>query len=87
MNSIIIGYIIAINIFAFIQFGMDKSRAVRQQWRISEKRLLGTALLGGSVGSWLGMKAFHHKTLHAKFRIGLPLIIFVQGALLTYLLM
>ena len=78
MQTLFIFYLIVINAYAFYQFGVDKSRAINHQWRISEKRLMRTALLGGAVGSWLGMKTFHHKTLHPKFRSGLPLIVLSQ---------
>lgn len=71
-------YLICVNMLAFTLFGMDKSRAVRRQWRIPEKTLLLTALIGGSLGAEAGMLCFRHKTKHARFRIGIPAVIIVQ---------
>ncbi len=77
MNYILI-YLLAINIATFLTFGIDKWKAVNNRWRIREAALLGLAVLGGSIGAWLGMKVWHHKTLHKKFKYGIPLIIVVQ---------
>ena len=71
-------YLIFINIIAFCAYGIDKKRAVRNQWRISEKALLGLAVLGGSIGALLGMKVFHHKTRKAKFFVGVPVILVTE---------
>ena len=60
---------------------MDKWKAKRSKWRISEATLLGLAVIGGSIGAWLGMKVWHHKTMHKKFKYGLPLILIVQIAI------
>lgn len=57
---------------------VDKKRAIRNQWRISEKALILIAIIGGSIGSYLGMQQFRHKTKHSKFKFGIPIIIFVQ---------
>ena len=73
-------YILIINIAAFILYGIDKVRAKRGEWRISEKSLFLVALIGGSVGAIVGMHVFHHKTRHWYFRIGLPLILILQIA-------
>ena len=73
-------YILIINIAAFILYGIDKSRAKRGKWRISEKSLFLAALIGGSVGAIIGMHVFHHKTRHWYFRIGLPFILILQIA-------
>ena len=67
-----------INIIAFIMYGIDKWKAHRKQWRISEKMLLFLAVIGGSAGALAGMYIFHHKTLHKKFTIGVPLILVIQ---------
>ena len=85
MKENILYALAAINLLAFILFGVDKVRAKRRLWRIPERVLIGTAVLGGSVGAILGMMVFHHKTKHAKFRCGLPLILLVQ-LLLIFLL-
>ena len=68
-------YLAAINIVAFFLYGIDKWKARHDKWRITEARLLSVALLGGSFGAFLGMKVWHHKTQHNKFRFGLPLIL------------
>lgn len=59
-------------------YGIDKWKAHRKQWRISEKMLLFLAVIGGSAGALAGMYSFHHKTLHKKFTIGVPLILVIQ---------
>jgi uncharacterized membrane protein YsdA (DUF1294 family) len=61
----------------------DKKLAKSHQWRIQEKTLLTIALIGGSIGVWLGMSHFHHKTKHNTFKIGIPLIFFLQVALVV----
>ena len=73
-------YLIVINILAFILYGIDKKRARDHAWRISERMLIGIALIGGSVGAIAGMLLFHHKTRHWYFRYGLPLILILQVA-------
>ncbi len=81
IGKAVVIYLIAINLFAFILFGMDKRKAQNNAWRISEKGLFLSAILGGSVGAILGMHLFHHKTKHWYFRYGLPLILLIQVAL------
>lgn len=71
-------YLLIINIIAFIMYGIDKWKAQRNQWRISEKMLLFLAVIGGSAGALAGMYIFHHKTLNKKFTIGVPLILVIQ---------
>ena len=78
-------YLAAINVVTFFLYGIDKLKAKRSKWRISEATLLWLSVLGGSLGAWLGMKAWHHKTQHAKFKYGLPLILFLQLALAIFL--
>ena len=60
---------------AFVLYGIDKYRATRQMWRISEKTLLLIGAFGGSVGAFLGMQLFHHKTKHWKFKMLIPLFV------------
>ena len=74
-------YWVAINIVTFALFGIDKRRAQRSKWRIEESTLLLWAAFGGSVGALLGMKVWHHKTLHRKFTWGVPAILIAQAAL------
>ena len=79
--SIIILYLIIINLLAFLLMGLDKRKAKRHKWRIPEKALFLSAIIGGSIGALLGMQVFRHKTKHASFRIGMPCILIVQIAL------
>ena len=92
-------YLAVINVVTFFMYGIDKWRstsgrllptgrkkAKNSKWRIRETALLGLAVLGGSIGAWLGMKVWHHKTLHKKFKYGVPAIIIVQLALIGYIL-
>lgn len=85
VHVIIIYYLFIINALAFIVYGIDKLKARKGWWRIPEATLLLLALVGGSIGAWLGMKAWHHKTMHLKFKYGLPAIILLQLALAVYL--
>lgn len=78
-------YLIFINLLAFALFGADKRRAKTARRRISERTLFLSALLGGSAGAILGMRCFRHKTLHKRFRYGLPLILAAQVLLCLYL--
>ena len=55
-------YLIAVNICTFLVYGIDKQRAKSGRWRIPESRLLLLAAVGGSLGAWMGMYVFHHKT-------------------------
>ena len=74
--KILVFYLIIINIFTFLLYGLDKWKAKHHRWRISESALLLAALVGGSVGALAGMYGFHHKTLHKKFTIGVPIFLF-----------
>lgn len=71
-------YLIAVNVLAFSLMGIDKSKARRGAWRIPEKVLFLSAVIGGSVGALLGMFAFRHKTKHLRFVLGLPVILLFQ---------
>lgn len=77
-------YLIIINIIAFITYGIDKQKAKRNLWRIPEAQLLLLAIIGGSIGAYLGMHIWHHKTKHVKFRLGIPVIITFQLLLLFF---
>lgn len=77
-------YLIAVNLFTFCLYGIDKSKARKNQWRISEFQLIFWAIVGGSIGAWAGMQFWHHKTKHVKFRIGIPVIILIQLLLLFF---
>ena len=84
--QVILIYLVVINLVTFITYGIDKLKAKRSKWRISEATLLGLAVVGGSIGAWLGMKVWHHKTLHMKFRYGIPVIILLQLLAVGYLM-
>lgn len=79
-------YFLAANAAAFVLFGADKRRARRGQRRIPERTLFLSAGLGGCVGAILGMRVFHHKTLHKRFRYGLPAILTLQLLLAGFLI-
>ena len=78
-------YLLGINAVTFIVYGIDKYKAKKAKWRIPEATLLLLAVLGGSIGAWMGMKVWHHKTMHKKFKYGIPAILLIQIALMTYL--
>ncbi len=78
-------YLLAINVVAFIMYGIDKYKAKKAKWRIPEATLLLLDVLGGSIGAWMGMKVWHHKTMHKKFKYGIPAILLIQIALMAYL--
>lgn len=71
-------YLAAINVVTFFLYGIDKLKAKRSKWRVKEATLIWMSVFGGSVGAWLGMKAWHHKTQHKKFKYGIPLILLMQ---------
>ena len=90
-------YLVIINVVTFFVYGIDKWKARKSKWRIRETSLLGLAELGGSIGAWLGMIVWHHKTLHKggnrdidnnvggyQFRYGVPAIIVIQLLLIGY---
>lgn len=78
-------YLIAINIATFFVYGIDKWKARRSKCRIPESTLLTLAVLGGSIGAFIGMRTWHHKTMHNKFKYGVPLIINLQVVLAVYI--
>lgn len=79
-TEILIYALLAFNLITFLVYGIDKRKARKNRWRIPEATLLLLAALGGSIGAWLGMKVWHHKTQHKKFRYGVPLILLLQLA-------
>ena len=78
-------YLLLVNLAAFLVMGLDKRRAKRDKWRISEKALFLPAVLGGALGGVLGMRTFRHKTRHWYFRFGFPLLLALQVVLLGWL--
>ena len=84
IEQLILIYLIAINVVTFFMYGIDKWKAKRSKWRIPETTLLGLAAIGGSIGAWLGMRVWHHKTMHKKFQFGIPLILIIQLAIVIW---
>lgn len=88
MNELVIRlllfYLALSNLLSLSLFGIDKWKAKHTKWRISEKTLLLVAAIGGSIGAWVGMKLWHHKTQHKKFKYGVPLIFIIQLAALLF---
>ena len=84
--SFLIIYFIIINIVGFAMMGIDKRKAIKRAFRIPEATLFIVALIGGSIGSILGMQVFRHKTRHWYFAFGMPAILVVQIVLLVLLL-
>ena len=84
MHQYSLYYLLAANVVTFILYGMDKYKAKKAKWRIPEVTLLLLAVVGGSVGAWMGMKVWHHKTMHKKFIYGIPAILLIQIALMAY---
>ena len=85
IHSSLILYLVIINVITFVIYGVDKYKAIRQEWRIRESTLLGLALIGGSIGGWLAMYIFHHKTKKVKFFVGIPVILAIQIVVFSYL--
>ena len=77
-QKIIPVYLVFINVLGFLLMGMDKRKAKKHLWRIPEKSLFLAAVLGGSIGSILGMYVFRHKTKKMIFVIGMPVILILQ---------
>lgn len=86
--KILVIYLLAVNLLAYLLMGIDKKRAREGRWRVSERTLLLTAAAGGSAGAALGMISFRHKTRHLKFTLGIPLILLAQaGAAVAWVLL
>ena len=87
MITILLCYLVFINLLLFVLMGTDKAKAKREARRVPEATLFFFAVLGGSLGGLVGMAAFRHKTLHKSFRIGFPMILIFQLALAGYLVL
>lgn len=83
--SLIIIYLLAVNVVSFAVMGIDKQKARKHAWRIPESTLFVLAIIGGSIGSILGMRLFRHKTRHRSFVYGMPAILIVQIILILLL--
>ena len=75
-------YLLIMNALGFLLMLADKHKARKNLWRIPERVLMGTAILGGSLGVFMGMRICRHKTLHPKFSIGVPILLAVHIFLL-----
>ncbi len=84
---LIISYLIIVNMIGFALMGIDKRRAIRRSFRIPEATLFLVAVIGGSLGSILGMYTFRHKTRHRIFTIGMPIILIIQIAITVAVVM
>ena len=85
IEKIIISYVIVINVITLMMYGIDKWKAKHSKWRIPEATLLIMAAVGGSIGAWTGIKLFHHKTLHKKFKYGVPAIFLIQLGIVVFI--
>ena len=83
-NLLILSLIVLLNLITFVVYGIDKLKARKNKWRIPDSTLMLLAIIGGSIGALLGIKVWHHKTLHRKFRYGIPMIILAETALVIY---
>jgi len=79
-------FILAMTVITFIVFGVDKWKAQNDKWRTPESTLFLLSIFGGSIGALLGMQIWRHKTQHWSFRIGIPLILVLQVALLLWVI-
>lgn len=85
MKTVLIAYIIIINLIGFFIMGIDKRKAIKNKWRVPERTLFLIAFLFGSVGILIGMYLFHHKTRHLKFALGIPVILVIQLLSISFL--
>ena len=83
--SVLLLYILLISSFTFILMFIDKRKAIKKEFRISESTFIKLSLLGGALGTYLGMYLFRLKTLHKKFYIGIPLIMIFNIICLVYI--
>lgn len=84
-GGILFCYLLLINAATFLVYGFDKWRARRDGWRVRERTLFVLPLLGGTVGAFLGMRVFRHKTRHWYFVFGIPAIFVLQAALVIFI--
>ena len=84
--ELLILYLVVVNAAAFVIYGVDKRKAIRDKWRIPEATLLGLAVIGGAFGAFLGMRVWHHKTHKWKFRILVPVFLLLWVIVIGYIL-
>lgn len=75
-------YLLIVNVIGFLLYGIDKYKAIHQNYRISEKALFMIALIGGAYGAYAAMYLFHHKTRKLKFKLSMPVIVLLESYLL-----
>ena len=83
--KIALWYLLIINALGWLLMLADKRKAQKGLWRIPEATLMTVAALGGSIGSLISMYTFRHKTRHPKFTVGIPAILILQLAALSFL--
>jgi uncharacterized membrane protein YsdA (DUF1294 family) len=79
-------YLFIINLISYIIMYRDKQKAIKLEWRTPERTLWLTAIIGGSIGIWLAMKRFRHKTKHISFKLGIPIVFIIQLTAMIYFL-
>ena len=84
--ALLLAYIVVINVIGFALMGIDKAKARKRAWRIPEATLFLIALVGGSLGTTVGMRVFRHKTLHWYFVFGMPAVLIVQILLILFVI-
>lgn len=84
-TGIWLGYLIILNMIGMGVMWADKRKAEKGAWRIPEKILFLVSILGGSIGTWVGMYLFRHKTKHWYFVVGMPLILVLQIAVAVFI--
>jgi uncharacterized membrane protein YsdA (DUF1294 family) len=85
LESLLTVYFIVINLIGLIIMNVDKQRAIHHKYRISENTLWMVAIIGGAIGTFIGMRVFRHKTKHVSFKIGFPLLAILDIFLYLYL--
>ncbi|WP_368652285.1 DUF1294 domain-containing protein [Ornithinibacillus sp. 4-3] len=84
MDTILMSYLLIINLIALLTMAIDKQKARRRKQRISENSLWFLSVIGGALGVWIGMYLWRHKTKHRQFVLGVPILFLIQAALLLY---
>ena len=85
IEILVISYLVVVNIIGFAMMGIDKRKAIKKEWRISEAALFTAALIGVSLGCILGLRQFRHKTKHWYFKYGMPAILIMQILLVSFI--
>jgi uncharacterized membrane protein YsdA (DUF1294 family) len=81
----LITYLVIINIIALLAYQSDKRKSIKGKWRIKETTLLSFSLIGGGVGSLIGMYKFHHKTKKLTFKIGVPILTIISFIIIWFI--